>query len=130
MIHTKITLATLLILNSTCLSAANRLAVGEVDGADKYHWHQINTDMNEQEYRRSYKKNQKQIRNFVEDYSESTLMSLGIPKKGVHLMGAVAGAAITQDATFYLNSGKSLAIDIKDAGEDDRAVYFGVKLDW
>lgn len=93
-------------------------------------WHSVDADMGAEEYRQVYRENQDQLRNFVEDYSEASLVSLGVPKRGVNLIGAVAGAAVTQEATFYLNDGKSWAIDIRDAAEDDRAVYFGLKLDW
>jgi hypothetical protein len=46
------------------------------------------------------------------------------------VLGAVAGAAVTQNGTVYLNSGKSLAIDIKDAAQDDRAIIFAFKRKW
>lgn len=82
------------------------------------------------QYRQASHSNQQQIRHFVESYSENTLLSLGVPKTGINLIGAVAGAAVTQNATVYLNDQKSFAIDIKDAAQDDRAIYFGYKLSW
>ena len=90
----------------------------------------VNATMTADEYKRAYRSNQRQILKFVESYSESTLMSLGIPKMGVEALGAVAGAAVTQEATVYLNSSKSLAIDIKDAAQDDRAIFFAIKHEW
>lgn len=96
----------------------------------RYQLHDVNADMSEREYRQAYRNNRGQIQNFIEDYSESNLAALGIPRKGVHLIGAVAGAAITQDATFYMNKSKLLAVQIKDAAEDKRSIYLGLKFDW
>jgi len=90
----------------------------------------VGADMTVDQYRQASHSNQQQIRHFVESYSENTLLSLGVPKTGINLIGAVAGAAVTQNATVYLNDQKSFAIDIKDAAQDDRAIYFGYKLSW
>jgi hypothetical protein len=86
--------------------------------------------MSADEYKQAYRSNQRHILKFVESYSESSLTALGIPKQGVAVLGAVAGAAVTQEATVYLNSSKSLAIDIKDAAQDDRAIFFAIKREW
>lgn len=91
---------------------------------------QVDATMSADEYRQAYRTNERRIRRFVKTYSENALMSLGIPKQGVRVLGAVAGAAVTQDATFYLNSGKSMAIDVKDAVQDDRAIFFAIKHKW
>ena len=90
----------------------------------------VDADMSETAYRQAYRDNREQIQDFIADFSESNLTALGIPRKGVHFMGAVAGAAITQDATFYVNKSKFMAVEIKDAAEDDRSIFFGFKVDW
>jgi hypothetical protein len=82
------------------------------------------------DYRHSYRHNRRIVRDFVKSYSESTLTSIGVPKTGVKLMGAAAGVAAGQDAKLYLNKSKIMALELKDATEDDRAVFFGIKLDW
>ena len=82
------------------------------------------------EYRGSYRHNQRIVRDFVKSYSESTLDSIGVPKMGVKLMGAAAGLATGQDAKLYLNKSKIMALELKDATEDDRAVFFGIKMNW
>jgi hypothetical protein len=97
---------------------------------DRFQLRSVDATMTADEYKQTYQSNQRRILKFVESYSESTLMSLGLPKKGVEALGAVAGAAVTQEATLYLNSAKSLAIDIKDAAQDDRAIYFAIKRKW
>jgi hypothetical protein len=97
---------------------------------DRFQLRSVDATMTADEYEQAYRNNQRRIVKFVESYSEDTLMALGIPKKGVQVLGAVAGAAVTQNATLYLNSGKSLAIDIKDAAQDDRAIFFALKHKW
>lgn len=130
MIHTKAAILTLSFLATSALHAQEPLVVGDPSEVEKHGWNDVDTSMDLEEYRAAYRYNQRQIADFIGDYSESTLMALGIPRKGVHMMGAVAGAAVGQEATLYLNDSKTFAIDIKDAAEDDRAVYIGVKLDW
>jgi hypothetical protein len=82
------------------------------------------------DYRNSYRHNQRIVRDFFKSYSESTLTSIGISKTGVKFMGAAAGMAAGQDARLYLNKSKIMAIEVKDATENDRAVFFGINMDW
>ena len=86
--------------------------------------------MSQDDYRYSYRHNQRIVRNFVKSYSESTLTSIGVPKTGVKLMGAAAGLAAGQDAKLYLNKSKLMALELRDATESDRALFFGFSLDW
>ena len=97
---------------------------------NRFQLNAVDADMSETAYRQAYRDNREQIQDFIADFSESNLTALGIPRKGVHFMGAVAGAAITQDATFYVNKSKFMAVEIKDAAEDDRSIFFGFKVDW
>jgi hypothetical protein len=96
----------------------------------RYQLQPVHSDMSDYEYRRVYRKNQKRVRKFITHYSEDALHSLGIPRRGIRVAGALAGAAITQDATLYLNDGKSLALDIRDAARNDRVVFLAYKHSW
>lgn len=129
MIRIKMLPGMICMLLSTPLFAGGTTA-GQTKDIQPVELQSLGADMTADEYRQAYQNNQKRILRFIESYSENTLLSLGVPKKGIHMMGAVAGAAVTQNATLYLNDEKSFAIDIKDAAEDDRAIYFGFKLDW
>jgi hypothetical protein len=98
---------------------------------DRYQLQSVDSNMSAEDYRRVYRDNQHRVSKFITHYSEQSLLSLGLPKSGIRVAGALAGAALTnQDATLYLNSGKSLAIDIKDAGQDDRTIFFAIKHSW
>lgn len=90
----------------------------------------VDSTMSADEYRRACHSNQHRIRKFIENYSEDTLSSWGVPKAGIQVLGAVAGAAVSQEATLYLNSAKSLAIDLQDAAQNDRAIFFAIKHKW
>lgn len=129
MIRTKILSGIKNVLLGTLLVAGG-ITAGQAQDSQSIELLSVDADMTVGEYRQACRDNQRQIRQFVESYSENTLLSLGLPKRGVHMMGALAGAAATQNATLYLNDEKSFAIDIKDAAQDDRAIYFGFKLDW
>jgi hypothetical protein len=95
-----------------------------------YEWQSVNGDMTASEYRQSYRHNQRIVRDFVKNYSESTLTSMGVPKTGVKVLGAAAGLAAGKDARLYLNDSKIMALELRDATEDDRALFFGISLDW
>jgi hypothetical protein len=113
----------------TALPCARYAAAASPEAA-RYQLQPVETDMSADEYRRTYRDNQHRLRKFMTHYSEKTLGSLGIPKNSLRMVGALAGVAITQDATLYLNDSKWLAIDIKDAAQDDRAIIFAIKQNW
>jgi len=99
-------------------------------GADKPQWHSVDANMSNQEYEDAYRANQRHIRKLLTSYSEGTLVSMGVPKAGINFMGAAAGLAAGQNAKFYLNDSKLFAVELKDATNDDRAVFVGIKVDW
>jgi len=119
------------LLTACCaVCAADRGSESSGHKPDRHEWQTVSGDMSAGEYKGSYRHNQRIVRDFVKSYSESTLDSIGVPKMGVELMGAAAGLAAGQDAKLYLNKSKIMALELKDATEDDRAVFFGIKLDW
>lgn len=119
------------LLSATCsLCAADRGSESTGHKPDRHAWQSVSDDMSEGDYRNSYRHNQRIVRDFVRSYSESTLTSIGVPKTGVKLMGAAAGLAAGRDARLYLNKSKIMALELRDATEDDRAVFFGIKMDW
>jgi len=119
------------LLSATCsLCAADRGSESSGHKPDRHAWQSVSGDMSTGDYRNSYRHNRRIVRNFVKSYSESTLSSIGIPKTGVKVMGAAAGLAVGQDARLYLNESKIMALELRDATENDRAVFFGIKMDW
>lgn len=126
----RIITATFLLSASCLIYAADRDSESTSQKPDRHAWQSVSGDMSAGDYRSSYRHNQRIVRDFVKSYSESTLTSIGIPKTGVKLMGAAAGLAVGQDARLYLNKSKIMALELRDATEHDRAVFFGIKMDW
>jgi hypothetical protein len=62
-------------------------------------------------------------------YSRDALESIGIPRQGVNLMGTALGLVIN-GARLDLNKSKTLALEFKDVGNQERTLFFGVNLDW
>jgi len=122
--------ATFLLTACCSVCAADRPSESSGHKPDRHEWRSVRGDMSAGDYRNSYRHNQRIVRDFFKSYSESTLTSIGISKTGVKLMGAAAGLAAGQDARLYLNKSKIMAIEVKDATENDRAVFFGINMDW
>ena len=121
MIHTSRILSTALVLMSSAQYAA---------GSDDIRWRNFDANMSDREYEDACRDNQRYIRKFLTAYSEGTLSSMGVPKAGVNFMGAAAGLATGQDAKFYLNDSKLFAVEVKDATQEDRGIFLGVRYDW
>jgi hypothetical protein len=96
----------------------------------RYQLQPVDADMSAYDYQRTYRKNQQRVRKYITHHSEDMLLDMGMSKSSIRMVGALAGAAITQEATVYLNASRWLALDIKDAGQDDRAVIFAIKRSW
>jgi hypothetical protein len=125
----KLRLAPVTLLVMCASSFAESVSAGEVNSSNTRIRH-FDVSMDADEYRESYQENRHHIQKYLTSHSEKALTSLGLSSDSVHILGAIVGSAATQDATLYLNSSKSLAIDVKDAAADDRAIYFGYRLKW
>lgn len=112
-----------------CALLGRQAAAASLDSS-RYQLKPVDATMSAGEYEYACHRNQQKIRKFVTHYSENKLLSLGMSRTSIRVVGALAGAAITQGATLYLNDGKWLALDIKDAGQDDRAILFGIRHKW
>ena len=62
-------------------------------------------------------------------YSKRTLTSIGVPEAGVEFMGVAVGLAMI-DAKFHLNTSRTVALELKDVADKDRALFLGIKMDW
>jgi len=91
--------------------------------------HSIDITMSLQEYEGMYSRNQKVVLNNLRSYSENALVSIGISRQSINLMGVALGLAFS-DPRLNLNKSKTLALEIKDARDSDRSLYLGVNLDW
>ena len=98
-------------------------------GYKHQYFQRADMNMSAREYEETYSKNRRFVSNNLRSYSIHTLGLVGIPEQGVNLMGAALGMVIN-GAKLNLNKSKTLALELKDVSDSDRALFFGVKLDW
>jgi len=98
-------------------------------GFKRQHLHKVDMKMSPREYEEKSSRNRKYVRNTMMSYSKDALESIGIPEQGVNLMGTALGLVIN-GPKLNLNESKTLALEFRDAGNPERALYLGVNLDW
>jgi len=119
-----------LLMNAPLQAEDLVFSVGESSVDRPQHWQRFTAGMSDQEYRHAYRSNQHRINRFIKSYSENVLLSAGVPRAGIKAIGVAAGLAANRDATLYLNRSHILALQLRDAINDNRALFFGVKMNW
>jgi hypothetical protein len=89
----------------------------------------IDANMSLQDNEKTYRRNQRYLRDAIRSYSKQTLRSFGLPDQTVNLIGATIGF-VSKGAKLNLNESKTLAIEFKDVITHDPAVYFGYNFTW
>jgi hypothetical protein len=98
-------------------------------GFKRQHLHRVDMNMSLQEYEEKYGRNRRFARNALMHTSKDALESIGVSEQGVNLMGAALGMVVN-GPRLDLNKSKTLALEFKDVGNPERALFFGVDLDW
>lgn len=98
-------------------------------GTDRNQWQTVNARMTPEEYRQKYKKNRSVARRVLTNYSKDTLLSLGVPETGIKLMGTAIALA-TRTTRFHIDKNKLMALEFKNATEDNRTLFFKFSIDW
>lgn len=97
---------------------------------DQYqYWSRVDPNMSREEYAEIYTHNQKFALKTLMSYTNDTLESVGMPGQGINLMGAAIDLAIN-GPRLDMNINESLSFELKDVDISERALYFGVTLDW
>jgi len=129
MIRIIIVVSAMLLATSSIVHAEDREPfLLNLDYKDQ-HMQKADRNVSAQEYEETYSRNRKILSNTLESYSKNALELIGIPDQGVKLMGAALGVAIN-GARLNLNKSKTLGLELKDVGNSDRTLYFGVNLHW
>lgn len=97
---------------------------------DRHHWQDVDGDMSTNAYRKASRNNQRLAKDSLVSYSKKAFTSIGVPEKGIALMGATIGLLADEQASFHLNRSKTMALEFKDIVSDDPAVFLGVTLEW
>ncbi len=92
-------------------------------------WAIVAPDMSPPELRQATLHNQHLLGDTLRTYSENAFTSIGFSKKNIDFMGAAIGLAV-RDARFHLDDSKLLALELKDVAKDERALFFGINIDW
>lgn len=136
MIRTITVVSTFLLATSSILHAEDRGSSLVNLGLKPHQWgfkrqdlHRVDRNMSAQKYEETYSRNRRFVRNALMSYSTGALESIGIPEQGVNLMGTALGLVIN-GPKLNLNESKTLALEFRDAGNPERALYLGVNLDW
>ncbi len=114
--------------------AEGRDSASKYSASDKFQWRQVTDGVSINEYRKTYRHNQRVLRSAVRSYSRSAAASMGLPEKATQLAEVTAGLATSlltnQDIKFRLNDKKTFALEIKDPADNDRALFLNYKLKW
>ena len=121
---TKLMLAVLLAV-SPVIRAQDSFLTSLRHETDQYQWQQVGAGMAPERYRKALRHN----RRLALDTLSDTIVSFGVPKMGVNLMGAAVALAV-DDLNLPLNKSKTLALKIEDATDEDRSALLQVKFDW
>jgi hypothetical protein len=98
-------------------------------GFERQQMYGVDMNMSPREYEEIYSRNRRFARKALMSYSKDALESIGMPEQGVNLMGTALGLVIN-GPRLDLNKSKTLALEFRDAGDPERALYLGVDLDW
>lgn len=129
MILYKRTVLVLLLTACSAVGAEYAGASGPDREFERRPWRKVDANMSPDEYRDRYRENQRLARETLTFYSKRTLTSIGVPEAGVEFMGVAVGLAMN-DAKFHLNTSRTVALELKDVADKDRALFLGIKMDW
>ncbi len=121
---TKLMVAVLLTV-SPAIHAQDSFLTSLRHETDQYQWQQVGADMSPGKYEEVIRHN----RRLARDRLTHTIVSFGVPKMGLNLMGAAVALAV-DDLKLPLNKSKTLALKIDDAASEGRSALIQVKFDW
>jgi hypothetical protein len=129
MIRIIIVVSAMLLVTSSIVHAEEREPFLLKLGYKDERMQRADRNVSAQEYEETYSRNRKIFSDNLESYSKNALGLIGIPEQGANLMGVALGAAVN-GARLDLNKSKTLGLELKDVGNSDRTIYFGINLDW
>ena len=130
MAHLKTILSlSLLVLSAGTQAETLTLNVPQLYEVQRSQWRAVDTEMSREEYKNAYRKNRRILVKTVSNYLERQFTALGVPEMGVNLAAKTIGFAVS-GAKINLNESKTMALELRDVTQEDRGVYFRVKLDW
>ncbi len=95
-----------------------------------FHWQHADTQVSPDKYKQTSRHNKRLLRRAIKDYLATNFTSLGVPRSALMLSEIVVFLAIGQDAKFNLNDNKTMALELKDLNDEDRAILYELKFSW
>lgn len=126
----KTLLSVVLLVTSAAVGAQQPGADNASAAPDSVSWHAVSTAMSQEEYTQVYRENRRFLRNLAKSGARATLVSLGVSKNIVGVLGTAAALALDDDAKLKLNRSKTLALEFTDMADEERAVLIGYTLHW
>ena len=119
-----------LIITTPALAEESHIDLPSLGASQGPQLRQVNGTMTHQEYRSAVRHNQRMIRRLTRDYVEDRLASMGMSERAVSLTGATMGFLVEGGGKVSLNNSDTLALEVKDFAEGDRAMLFRYKVNW
>jgi hypothetical protein len=113
--------------SAVCAEYGDSLAAGHQ--TQQPHWRTVDADMSPDDYRLAYRHNQRLVIDIMAFHSKRALTSSGIPEQAIGLLGTAALLPV-RDARFHLNRSKTLAVEVQDVVDKDRALFLEFKRRW
>ena len=95
-----------------------------------YEWQHQDMSITDSGYEAPNQVSEHLLQGAVQNYLESRLSTLGIPRPAVTLTGAALIFAVGQDAMFNLNESKTMSLQFKDIRDNERAILYRLKYSW
>ena len=92
-------------------------------------WHDIDADMSPAEYRAAYRQNRRQLLDFLSYHSKRALTTTGISERAIVFVGTAALLPV-RDTRFNLNKSNTMAVQVQDDADEDRALLLEFKKKW
>jgi hypothetical protein len=122
--------AALFSVSTACSQAEQKqLVMDDLFQDDRQRWQQIDHHMSPDRYTSAAHDNQRLLRKSAQRFLDNGLTSLGVPKQGIALTGAVVGLAIS-GGKLNLNESKTMLLELDEMTSEDRALSFKLKLNW
>ena len=92
-------------------------------------WWSIDADMSPAEYRTAYRQNRRQLLDFLSHHSKRALVASGVSERAIVFVGTAALLPL-RDTRFNLNKSKTMAVQVQDVTDEDRALFLQFKSKW
>jgi hypothetical protein len=114
---------------TSTLADDNSVELPSLGGSQPVGWQDVSSQMASQEYGEAVRNNKRAILGAARSYVEGQLKYMGLTQEGVRYTGATIGFLL-EGARYHLNKSKTVALEVREVVENNRAMYLRYKLGW